>query len=492
MPAHRALNSALLGFLTGIALASFVVLPVWALWTTTLGGCLALAVRNPKLLAVGCWLLAAALGMWRTEARLERPSALLALADSPATLAGFVDDDFKRTENGGRYAFRVLEAGGMRVSERIMVYGPPWVRPRYGQELTLTGTLRRPENRDDGFDYVSWLAKSGIAVQMSYPVYGVPERLDIPLRTRIMRDLGSALRALRYEVHDAVLRAVPQPAAGYMLGILVGDEADIEPALREIFSRTGTSHILVVSGYNITIVAAAFMAALSRLGRRRAYWMAVAGVIAFTVLVGASPSVVRAAIMGILALTARELGRAQNAGSAVVLSAALMGAQNPLVVRWDTGFQLSFLAVLGLVYLEPILRPFWTRAIRFRPLAEIAAATTAAQLAVLPLLVFQFGTLASYALPVNMLVLPFVPLAMALAAATAAAGIIWPFLGALVGQLAWLVAAVQLSIIRFAGSLPYATLEISFSAAAFAAAYAGLATYLILWYHKAAIRTRTK
>jgi len=483
MSRNRVLTVSLTGFLGGVALASFFILDPRALWALLLVGFLLLLVRHPISFILGIVLVSSALGLWRTEERLNRPSALYAIAaDHPkVVLDGYVDGDFKRTENGGRYTFHVLRVDAVAVDERIIVYGPEWIRPRYGQELTLSGSLRQPTN-SDAFDYVSWLAKNGIAAQLAYPTYGVPSAIEIPWRQQIMRAIGSTTRALRYAARDAVIEAVPQPAAGYIVGILVGDEADIDPTLQKSFSLTGTSHILAISGYNITIVAGALMAALAPLGRRRAYGFAVAGVSVFTILVGAAPSVVRAAIMGVLGMTALQLGRKQAVGTAILFSAALMCLLNPLVLRWDVGFQLSFMAVLGIVYLEPLVRPAWQRVVRWKPIADIAATTFAAQLAVFPLLMFQFGTLAPYALPVNLLVLPLVPVAMAMGGITAAFGILWPFLGAIVGQLTWLVASLQIAVIRFASSLPYASSAIAFSSAAMAATYLGLVAWAFSLY----------
>ena len=485
MLANRILNIGLAGFLAGVSGASFFIFGPEIRWTMLLLGLLILLLRRPASLIVGVILLSTGLGIWHTEERIDRPSVLweMAAQHPKVMLDGYVDGDFKRTENGGRYTFHVLRVDAVAVDERIMVYGPEWIRPRYGQQLTLAGSLRRPTNTDE-FDYVSWLAKNGIAAQLSYPTYGVPSVLEIPWRQRITRTIGSTARALRYAARDAVITAVPQPAAGYIVGILVGDEADIDPSLQKSFSLTGTSHILAISGYNITIVAGALMAVLAPLGRRRAYIFAVAGVSAFTILVGAAPSVVRAAIMGVLGMTAIQLGRKQAVGTAILSSAALMCLLNPLVLRWDAGFQLSFMAVLGIVYLEPLVRPLWERLVRWKPLADTAATTFAAQVMVFPLLLFQFGTLAPYALPVNLIVLPLVPVAMALGGITAALGIIWPFLGALVGQLAWLVASIQIAVIRFASSLPYASSNVSFSAAAMMAAYAGLAAWIFSVYRR--------
>jgi competence protein ComEC len=444
-----------------------------------LGG-LALFVHRSFPLIIGVVLLAAVVGIWRTQAVVGQPSVLADIAaDKPTlTLSGVVDGDIVRTASGLRYPFRVMMAGDTAVSGRIMVYGPEWVRPRFGQALTLSGKLQLPKNTGD-FDYVSWLAKDGIRAQMHFPEYGVPDGIAVPLSICLQRPLFSVRDALG----EAIARAVPEPESSYLGGVVLGTRGSIEPSLTDAFSRTGTSHILAISGYNITIVAGALMAGLARLGRRRAYGATVIGITLFTLMVGASASVVRAALMGMLGLTAVQLGRRAEAGTGMLLTAALMTAANPMVLRWDAGFQLSFLAVAGIVYLEPLLRPGLARLVRWEPLAQMMSTTLAAQLAVLPLILFQFGTLAVYALPVNMLVLPLVPVAMTLGFATGVAGVMLPFFGSLVGQLAWLVAAVQLGIIRFASELPYASLELRIDTATTLALYATLVAFVVSVYH---------
>ena len=467
---HRILLWSLAGFLAGVALASFFVVPVLVVWAIAVVGGLRLLARTTRSLFIGAAILAACAGIWRTTAMMDRPSALAVVAGGAktVTLEGVVASDFSLSSSGGHYTFRVLRLDGEPVDDRVEVFGMDWVQPRWGQELTVIGKLQSPKDSGD-FDYSSYLAHNGVHALMYFPTYGVPENLPVPLDVRLIRPLYT----MRDALIDAVLRAVPQPESAYLNGILFGTRGTITPDLTNAFSATGTSHILAISGYNITIVAAALMALLAPLGKRRSYWLVVAGIMAFTLMVGAGASVVRAAIMGILGLTAVQLGRRQDAGVGILLAAALMCAFNPLLLRWDVGFQLSFLALVGIVYIEPLLS---------KNIPSVMATTVAANIFVLPLIVFDFGTLAVYTLPANLLVLPLVPLAMALGFATGVAGVIIPFFGSLVGQVAWLVAAFQLGVIRLFASLPYAAPQVTMPVSVLIAVYAGLAAWLVAVY----------
>ena len=496
---------ALCAFLGGVALASWLIVDDFIVWALVALGGLALLRQRQWALILGVVFLLSALGIWRTQSVVSRTSLLWTTAESKpvVTLSGYVDGDFETTATGGRYTFRVLEIAMdgalIATNDRILVSGPDWIRPRLGQWLLVHGKIQQPKNFAD-FDYIGYLAKEGIHATMYFPTYDVPQRDEASRTTRVMLWVQSRLAALRSALKDSIAFAVPQPEAGYLAGILVGAKGNVSAELKDAFARTGTSHIVAISGYNITIIATLLMMMLAPLGVRRAYWASVLVIVLFTILVGAGASVVRAAIMGVMAMTAQRLGRLNDASIALVFTAGVMCFYNPLVLRWDVGFQLSFLAFAGIVYVQPLLEPLVLRLVRFSSLASLIATTLAAQIMVLPLLLNVFGTLAVYTLPVNILVLPLVPVAMALGFVTAVTGLLWSWAGLFVGQVAWLVAALQLTIVQVFARLPHASVSVHLSAAAMVAIYIALAIWLISLYrgqanltlhHDARTNTRT-
>ncbi len=186
-------------------------------------------------------------------------------------------------------------------------------------------------------------------------------------------------------------------------------------------AASGTTHLVALSGYNIAIVVLLVAHALSRFFSRRATFYATALIILlFVLMVGAEASVVRAAIMGFLVLLARESGRIYSFRNALTLAAFLMVLFDPSVLVFNLGFQLSFLSLLGIVYLEPALRFLFQRNYRhgkpvqesFLAWRENASTTLAAQLAVLPLLVQAFNQASLSALFANVLILSVVPATM--------------------------------------------------------------------------------
>jgi len=478
---------ALVGFLVGVGISSFFAIHAWVLWAIAFVVSVLMASRHQREVLIGIMLIGVVLGIVRTNYVMSQPSDLwdLAGAKKSVTMTGFVDGDFELTKSGGRWRFQAIKP----VSGRILVLGSSEVRPRYGQIYELTGTPQQPKN-SGGFDYIGYLAKDGIHAQMFYPKFDVPtDKIEMPFFMRTLRWIKINLAFVRDALAESLARFVPETEASFLNGIIYGIRGTISQALTDAFARTGTSHILAISGYNITIIAAVLGAILARFGRTRAYWLTLIGIVAFTLMVGASASVVRAAIMGILAITAIQLGRASHAGTAILLSASLMALYNPRLIRWDVGFQLSFLAVVGIVYLAPIISQFFEKlffkihAKKFKAVfISILATTISANIMVLPLILFTFGVFAVYTLPVNLLVLPLVPLAMLLGFITSIAGLILPFAGLLVGQIAWLISALMLLLIRTASALPHATLQAEMDAPTMLACYVTLAVWLWFGY----------
>lgn len=472
--------------LVGVALASWMTIAPIVLWCGVLMGAIALLMRG-RAVIVGVCVLALCVGAWRTQSVLGHSSALWDAAASKPTveLWGYADGDFEATATGGRYTFRVLQMrlgnATMSFDDRVMVSGPGWVRPLQGQWFVLKGKIQQPKRYDD-FDYISYLAKEGIHATMYYPTYDVSLTDEAPMLMRARVAVVSCLAGVRRALTQSLARSVPEPESGYLASLLVGAKGNVGASLKEAFARTGTSHIVALSGYNITIIATVLMMLLAPLGARRSYWIAIIAIGLFVVMVGGGASVVRAAIMGVLAMTAQRLGRLSDAGNTMAATAAAMCVFNPLVLRWDVGFQLSFLAFAGIVYVQPLIEPWMTRVLRWKSLASLVSTTLSAQVLVLPLLLVVFKVLAVYTLPVNILVLPLVPLAMALGFATALAGFVWSWAGLLVGQLAWLVAALQLSIVSRVAALPSAALTVPLSGTTAVAIYAALVAGLISLY----------
>ncbi len=274
--------------------------------------------------------------------------------------------------------------------------------------------------------------------------------------------LWATIFRLKAHAADTINRILPEPEASLLNGILLGIRGGIPSDLYEQFNATGTSHIIVISGSNISLVVALLLLAGQRLiGRKRATWLALVGVAVYTVMVGADAAVVRAAIMGGLYVFALQLGRPNATRNTLFAAGWLMTVQNPLAL-WDVGFQLSFMATLGLVALVPVLNSIGGRWIPPHTfLAEAVWVTLAAQIATAPLILYQFGRLSAVSLLANFLIVPVQPLVMLAGGAATAAGMLFLPLGKLLAWLVWLPLAWSMAVVQWSAKMNWAQLSLS-------------------------------
>ena len=220
---------------------------------------------------------------------------------------------------------------------------------------------------------------------------------------------------------------------------------------------------MAISGYNITILANIILwFCVFFLPRKKAFWIVLCILGLFVILTGAQASVVRAAIMGVLILYAHNQGRLSSPVNALALTAVIMVGISPMILRYDIGFQLSFMATIGLIYLGPIIDSYLYKIPNHWKLRETAVMTISAQIAVLPLILFYFGTLSLVSVPTNILILPIIPWAMLIGFITGLSGFILLILGKIIGYIAWLMSSVIIAIVHFMAGLTGAVIGVRF------------------------------
>lgn len=332
---------------------------------------------------------------------------------------------------------------------------------RYGDRLRVFGVLETPPVFDD-FSYRDYLARQGIYSQVRQArVTFLAERRGSPL--------WQALYDFKARALNILTQIFPEPHASLLQGILLGVESGIPKDLEDSFSATGTSHIVAISGFNISILAGIFAAFGKRLfGARRGAVVAILGIAAYTLLAGAGASVVRAAIMGGLALVAQRIGRRALGLNTLAAAVIVMTLINPLTL-WDVGFQLSAAATLGLVlYAEPFeaaLKSLAARVTTVENAARLTASvgelfllTLAAQLTTLPLIASYFNRLSLVSLVANLLILPAQPAVMVTGGLSLIAGLIWLPAGRIVAWAAWPFTAYTIAFVELFAKVPGASI----------------------------------
>ncbi len=345
----------------------------------------------------------------------------------------------------------------LAVYGRLLVRADPGGDWRYGDLVTITGQIQTPPANED-FSYAAYLARQGI---YSYAPFASASLLEPGQGHPLL----AAIYTLKTRAFEVAHQIFPDPEASLLAGILLGIETGIPPDLQDAFRNTGTSHIIAISGFNITIIAGIFLSLFGRVfGERVGGVLAVAGIAFYTLLVGADAAVVRAAIMGTFAIFFRRRTGRAAALNVLVLTAALMAFANPLIPG-DAGFQLSFAATLGLIlYSQPLTAAFARWFSRYQPIsivrrftpliADALLLTLAAQITTLPLIIYHFQRLSLTSFFANPLVLPVQPAVMVLGGLAVIAGIIFLPLGKLLGYAAFPFVAYTVRVVELLDKIP--------------------------------------
>lgn len=377
---------------------------------------------------------------------------------------GYIDDESVTKGNRAEIVLRAKELTAdertILVEDRILVSVNSFPQFDYGDFVSVKGTLERPRNLTE-FDYATHLKRKGISITMFYPEIISLDKyydslmyhnIDFFEKTKI--GLYRKIFLLKSKFENAINKSISEPNASFINGILLGSRQNISDDLKEAFNKTGTTHLLAISGYNIMIISWAVLAGLIYFFRRRtAFWLSVLVIVLFTILTGASSSVTRAAIMGLLVLFARGYGRLYNPQNSIILAGAIMVWLNPFALVFNIGFQLSFAAVLGLTYLYPYVDDQLKRIPNLGNLKEIFLMTLSAQIAVAPLLIYYFKNFSIVSLPANIMVLPFIPVAMFTGLISGLAAMIFLPLGQVIGWFAWSITTYQIGSIEFIAGL---------------------------------------
>jgi len=241
---------------------------------------------------------------------------------------------------------------------------------------------------------------------LAYPLWLAREQLiTLPDNFFIVQ----FLEGVRIKFSQILSSLLPYPHSELASGLLVGAQDGFPKELKKIFITTGTIHIVAVSGFNVTLILKIFADWARGWGRGASFWLGTILIVMFIILTGGQASVMRAGIMGWLFLLAGFLYRQPYMLGALFLSAFFMVVEEPLILTQDIGFQLSFGAMMGLIYISPIIRQAIERArgLSLLPkiLQSILTETLSAQIAVAPILIYHFERISILSPIPNLLIL---------------------------------------------------------------------------------------
>ncbi len=283
---------------------------------------------------------------------------------------------------------------------------------KYLDQIKITGKLKTPFVTAD-FNYKNYLMKNGIYSVMDFP------KIELMSNAKVLslsESLYQKLLSFKTTLKKSIWTQFSAPHSAIIEGIMLGGTANMAEEVKEKFRATGLTHITAISGSNVVILSSILMTALLALGlwRGQAFYISIVFIWLYIVIAAFPASGIRSAIMASVFLLAQKFGRQNATARVIVLTATLMLLQNPMLLAYDVGFQLSFLASLGIIYGKPAidyLLVFWNNQTASFFLS-ILSVTLAAQLFTLPIIMYYFKTISLVAPITNLLIIPIIDAVM--------------------------------------------------------------------------------
>lgn len=360
-------------------------------------------------------------------------------------------------------ALILADGGRVPLRGRVLVKAPAYNDVEYGDLIHAVGWLETPPTFES-FSYRDYLARQG--------VHSLLRKADVEI---LASHQGFFLLEWLYWIKARALERLlalwPEPEASLLAGILLGVETGIPADVNEAFVATGTSHIVAISGFNLSIIAGVFVQMAGRLLKGRGKTLLpLVGLWVYTILVGASAAVLRAAVMATVMIVARRAERRTHGPTSLAAAALVMAMLNPFVL-WDVGFQLSVTATLGLIlYTEPVTQWFTRLFERLTDqeraqqivglLSDALIVTIAAQITTTGVIIGVFRRLSLVTLLTNFLILPVQQYIMFFGGVALIAGLILRPLGQVLSWLAWVFLAYTIGVVRWTATFPLASIEL--------------------------------
>ena len=474
---HKFLFTAFLGFASGIFFHSFFDFGYWfSIFFLFLGVVLYILILNqyissPSLdiqqtsgaIIFVLFLFSFGIGLLRYDISLlnDGDETLEKHIGENIMLRGVVSEEPDERENNTLLSVSIKSFFDKNIQKEIntkmLIIAPLFPKFQYGDKLEILGTLKKPENFSNSngrlFDYVSYLKKDKIFYQMFQPnIKYISSGNGIYVKEKLFFFKNKFL--------ESISALIPEPKASLAGGLIVGAKRSLGEKWLEAFRDTGVIHIVVLSGYNVTIVASAIARVFGFLPRFAGILLSVSSVVLFAIMTGASATIVRASIMALFVILAKAVGRLSEITTALFLAAFFMLLQNPHILVFDPSFQLSFLATLGLIYLAPNIEKYFHIISDKWGFRDVVIATIATQIFVLPFLLYQTGEFSLVSLPTNLLILVFVPATMLFGFLAGVIGFWSAILAAPFSFIANALLSYELKVVEIFAAMPFASVTI--------------------------------
>ncbi|OGL22293.1 hypothetical protein A2707_03115 [Candidatus Saccharibacteria bacterium RIFCSPHIGHO2_01_FULL_45_15] len=398
------------------------------------------------------------IGLWRGSIEQDQLIVYENLYESVVTVSGKVTDD---TDSGksGAVVMRVgnVSIDGHEIAGKLWISSSTSYDIKRGDVVTINGTLR------EGFgNFAATMFRANVTnVQRPQP--------------------GDVARRVRDWFADAVRTAIPDPQASLGIGYLVGQKRALPPDLSEALMIVGLTHVVVASGYNLTILVRLARRLFVKVSKYLALLSASMMVLAFMAVTGASPSMSRAGLVAGLSLAAWYYGRSFHPLVLLPFAAAITVLVDPGFAWGDLGWQLSFAAFAGVMILAPLLQRYFYGDKKPGIVRQILGETISAYIVTLPILIYAFGLYSNVAVVANVLVLPLVPLAMLLTFIAGTGALVAPHYAVIIGAPANWVLEYMVYVAKYLAGLPWAQGEMQIGALTTVAMYGiivGVCVYL--------------
>lgn len=366
--------------------------------------------NNRKTVFIGFCIIFFGIGIWRIDLAIFKNEnndfIKYGLFDKKVDLEAVVVGEPQNSEKSLRLIVGDVKINGKSYNGKIIITTFKYPEFKFNDVIKISGKLEIPVVLDN-FDYQKYLEKDNIFATMGFPKVEL-----IGHKKAGISIIYEGILAFKSKLRESIQKNFAPPQSSTLEGMILGDNNALSSDFKNKLNITGLRHIIAISGTHVVILSSILMSLFISIGlwRSQAFSLSIFFIIIYVILSGNPASGVRSLIMGVIFMYGQKIGRKSISARTIVIAGALMLLINPLLLFYDVGFQLSFLACFGMIYLSPIFSKLFKSFLndRFVNLQSMISTTLAAQAFTLPIMVYNFGNISFISIITNILALPVV------------------------------------------------------------------------------------